>query len=850
MNIVLIILIELIFIAALILFLYRLKPWLGLVPLYVVLGSNQLFVTMLGTKFDVDILGGLSIPTGPSIIFSAGFFAILLIYIKEGIQTTQRLIIAIVVTNLSLTILNTLANWQEIILTGSSSSVFYSNFRVFGTGMLTLVLDAFILIILYEFLYTKLRMLNLYSRLTLALLIILNFDALLFVTGSFWDRPDYSSRLLSHIVGKSVAALFFSAVLYIYLRYMDKEKNNALDSEAGDQIDMFSILTYKGRFEKLQIQKAISDENMQRVIAEKNKELEKSVHRFTIMASLRELRMDKFTSSDQAGEFLKKVQEAFEIDACCIHLLQEDKLEILSCVGMESNEWEQQLDEDSSFIKKVINSKSCMWIEDTDKEPGRKNELRSFIYKSCIAAPLIIGNQVSGAIILFVLKEKRVFTTLEQEHLHLIANQLINSIENNRLFEQNEKQKEILVKHIIFRKKTEEAIKESEEKFRTLVQQAADGILLCDLDGNYLEANDKAVVITGYSIDELKTMNGRDIVPAEELKKHPLKLEEIKKGGSVYIERIIRNKNGTLVNIEISAKLMGNNKVITIMRDITERKKTEQELAESEKKLRQVLLSASESFYVIDRNCNVTLINKTAATNLAKAWGQPVTVGTNILDFIPDEKEEPIRNSLDKVFAGEKVEYELQLSLKDLPSWVLVNYIPVFDDNEVIVGAFITTKDITERKKAEETLVKSEKKFRDLLDATPDAMIIVNDKGIIQMANKQSELVFGYSKEEMLNQPVEILIPKSFRPNHHNHRKTYASNPQARPMGKALDLTAIRKDGMTFPAEISLSPLVTDEGLFVSAAVRDITERKKAEYRMLMAIERYDILTQATSDNI
>lgn len=745
MNIVLIILIELIFIAALILFLYRLKPWLGLVPLYVVLGSNQLFVTMLGTKFDVDILGGLSIPAGPSIIFSAGFFAILLIYIKEGIQTTQRLIIAIVVTNLSLTILNTLANWQEIILTGSSSSVFYSNFRVFGTGMLTLVLDAFILIILYEFLYTKLRMLNLYSRLTLALLIILNFDALLFVTGSFWDRPDYSSRLLSHIVGKSVAALFFSAVLYIYLSYMDKEKNNALDSEAGDKIDIFSILTYKGRFEKLQIQKTISDENMQRVISEKNKELEKSVHRFTIMASLRELRMDKFTSSDQAGEFLKKVQEAFEIDACCIHLLQEDKLEILSCVGMESNEWEQHLDEDSSFIKKVINSKSCMWIEDTDKEPGRKNELSSFIYKSCIAAPMIIGNKVSGVIILFALKEKRVFTTLEQEHLHLIANQLINSIENNRLFEQNEKQKEILVKQIIARKKTEEIIKESEEKFRTLMQQAADGILLCDLDGNYLDVNDGAEKITGYSIDELKIMNGRDIVPAEELKKHPLKLEEIKKGGSVYIERIIRNKNGTLVNVEISAKLMGNDKVINIMRDITERKKTEQKLKESREKYYSFFDQSADAIFIFNETGHFLTVNAVACSLLGYTRKELRNLSVYDIIFKEDIATNPIR--LDLLCAGETVIRQRVFKRKDgSPVDVEVNSKKLSD------GTYLgVVRDITERKKTEYRMLMAIERYDILSQATSDTIWDWNIVKNRMLYNEGITKVFGYNLEEAEN---------------------------------------------------------------------------------------------------
>ena len=135
--------------------------------------------------------------------------------------------------------------------------------------------------------------------------------------------------------------------------------------------------------------------------------------------------------------------------------------------------------------------------------------------------------------------------------------------------------------------KVDRIIKESEEKFRTLVQQAADGIFIADLEGNYLEVNESMAKLTGYSIDELKQMNGRQIVEAEDLKKQPLKLEEIKTGNPVFIERVIRKKDGTLRNVEISARLMDNGKVISIMRDITDRKKVEEKIKQLNNELEQ-----------------------------------------------------------------------------------------------------------------------------------------------------------------------------------------------------------------------------------------------------------------------
>ncbi len=144
-----------------------------------------------------------------------------------------------------------------------------------------------------------------------------------------------------------------------------------------------------------------------------------------------------------------------------------------------------------------------------------------------------------------------------------------------------------IARDITERKIAEQAIKESEDKFRTLVQQAADGIFIVDLEGNYLEANESAARLTGYSIEELKKMNAADIVEPGDLKKNPIKLEEIKTGNPVFTERVIKRKDKALINVEISAKLMSNGKVIAILRDITERKKAEETILQLNSELEQ-----------------------------------------------------------------------------------------------------------------------------------------------------------------------------------------------------------------------------------------------------------------------
>ena len=126
---------------------------------------------------------------------------------------------------------------------------------------------------------------------------------------------------------------------------------------------------------------------------------------------------------------------------------------------------------------------------------------------------------------------------------------------------------------------------------------------------------------------------------------------------------------------------------------------------------------------------------------------------------------------------------------------------------------------------------KSEQRFKALLDAAPDATVIVNDKGLIELINLQTELLFCYNRSELLGKPVEILIPGNLRKVHALHVSSFVKEPRVRSMGVGLELEAIKKDGTKFPVEISLSPLQTVEGLLVSASIRDITQRKKSEQK-------------------
>ena len=119
--------------------------------------------------------------------------------------------------------------------------------------------------------------------------------------------------------------------------------------------------------------------------------------------------------------------------------------------------------------------------------------------------------------------------------------------------------------------------------------------------------------------------------------------------------------------------------------------------------------------------------------------------------------------------------------------------------------------------------------FKALLEAVPDAIIGVDEQGTIQLVNSQTERLFGYKRDELLGRPIELLVPEAARGVHPARRAHYVEDPQPRPMGTEMEFAGRRKDGSEFPAEISLSSINAEDGVLVSAAIRDVTDRKRAE---------------------
>jgi diguanylate cyclase (GGDEF)-like protein/PAS domain S-box-containing protein len=200
--------------------------------------------------------------------------------------------------------------------------------------------------------------------------------------------------------------------------------------------------------------------------------------------------------------------------------------------------------------------------------------------------------------------------------------------------------------------------------------------------------------------------------------------------------------------------------------------------------------------------------------------GSPMTVDIFMSLVHPDEVDEVTSALMHTVASGEPFAMDHRLRKGDgTYRWLHCQGEAVRDDHGVVVGTRGTAADIDDRKRAE-------RRFAQLVEMAPDAMVFVDAGGVITQINRQTEVLFGYDRGELVGQHLEVLIPARFHTAHRQHREAFAAHPTVRPMGRDRTLMAVRRDGSEFPVEISLSPLETEDGQLVSAAIRDVTERQ------------------------
>lgn len=265
---------------------------------------------------------------------------------------------------------------------------------------------------------------------------------------------------------------------------------------------------------------------------------------------------------------------------------------------------------------------------------------------------------------------------------------------------------------------------------------------------------------------------------------------------------------------------------LSLVLDVTEKRTTAEALSLSQARMLAALDSAKMLAWDLDLVANKWETTVDIPDFYGIERGLDYTNPELALQVVhPDDVPVIMAGRQRAIETGEPMQYEFRgriPSLDGQPRWFATRGRVLRDEAGKAVRIVAVTTDITDRKRAEET-------FRALLESAPDAMLIADEEGRITLVNTQTEKLFGYPREELLGQMTEILVPEAHRQRHPDHRAAYMKNPQTRPMGTSRELAGRRKDGSTFPVEVSLSPLAVGSEKYVISAVRDVSERKQTE---------------------
>ncbi len=268
----------------------------------------------------------------------------------------------------------------------------------------------------------------------------------------------------------------------------------------------------------------------------------------------------------------------------------------------------------------------------------------------------------------------------------------------------------------------------------------------------------------------------------------------------------------------------------------TERNRVEATLSNSEESFRLLVEGVKDcAIFMLDPSGRVVTWNPGAQR--IKGYRADQIIGRHFSQFYTQEDIEsgkPDRELKIAASEGHLEDEGWRLRQDGSRFWANVIITAIKDKNGELLGFSKVTRDFTDRKTAEQALLQSEQRFRTLFESSPDAIIAIDQEGKITEANSQVGRLFGYSRVELLGQPVEVLIPERFRNVHTSHRKEYSDQPRTRPMGIGLDLHGRRKDGSEFPADIMLSTAESVAISTVLCVIRDLSERA----RMKEEVER------------
>ncbi len=407
---------------------------------------------------------------------------------------------------------------------------------------------------------------------------------------------------------------------------------------------------------------------------------------------------------------------------------------------------------------------------------------------------------------------------------------------------------EAAVEDITERRRAEEAQKASERRLSSIISFLPDAAFVIDSEGKVIAWNQAMETMTGIKAQEMLGKGNYEYAIPFYGRRRPILIDlvrssqtelereyqHLERTDQVLIGEAVLHVGGKEMYLQGRARAFSGVHgeyigAIEILHDFTELKRTEQALRDSEQKLRSILETTGEGFWMIDNDTITTAVNDAMCATLGTPREQ--ILGRSVFNFVDEKNAAILREQIERRGRGERSAYEITLVRPDglrVPCIFHAN--PLFGPDGLKIASFAMVTDIGERKRAEEALRESEERFRRVASSAQDAILMIDEQGNATFWNESAERIFGYSSEEVLGKELHALIgPGRY---HESYRKGFAhfrETGEGPAIGKTLELVAVRRDGTEFPVELSLSALKL-KGKWVSIGVlRDITDRKHVE---------------------
>ncbi|MBW7887221.1 MAG: PAS domain S-box protein [Bacteroidetes bacterium] len=588
--------------------------------------------------------------------------------------------------------------------------------------------------------------------------------------------------------------------------------------------------------------------------------LERAVVRLNLIARVTGEVVGSQSIQRQMHTISELIQTAFAIDVVIVRILENSSAKLISVAGLPDYEVTADLPSIHGITGRILNSKRALAINDIteiqdvlypsglyveDKTKG--------MFVSCAGAPLLIGSSTIGTLAVYTKSVLREFSGADLEHLQIIANHMAMVIANNRLFKEIKNQNELLQQEIQVREQAEIYLRESEERYRSLVEFSPMAIAVHQ-NGIVKFVNEAGMRLIGASAkEEVIGKNIFEFLHPAYKKESKRRIEKVYGGSSaINFEQKWIRLDGKEIDVELSSISFvynGEPAAQIIVRDISKQRENDLQLREAVQFTNEIISNAGEGIIVYDREYRYKLWNN----YMERLTGimQDSLLGKNVFEMFPHLLAEGVDKLIARALSGEVVTSEdvshfVPGTIRS--KWLSSTYAPHRNFEGKIIGVIVTLRDITDRKISEEALQESEVRFRTLFEDAKDAVFISDPKtGKIIDANREAELLLRRTREEIIGMHQTELHPPELAEEASNIFQESLLVLEK----SAVEFEILRSDGVVVPVEINASAIRLDENrIVVQGIFRDITERKKAEQELREKEERYRAFVEQSSEGI